>query len=326
MGAYDDMSSFVLGGIGDHRFLIIKGSNLITSINDRSFEFGISNWSQNGVDVISRGLDDTTPFGKYVLRIVDDNAAAEEYAQFDINDSDKDFDERAFVLYFWAKGDSVTTRGSIEVYTNSVIFYDLPIVGKELGLTEYWKPCYLIIQVPVSFETDQLQIRFKPSYIADPVTSVGTMYIDNVNLYELSWDFEIRAATRMSQEWIKENAADYKLASGYLKEYIDGFRYKCELNFDGIGKQNEAYRSKVMTASLLFFIPHSDYNWGILVKPDDDLKRDYLADKYIGHTGNIKLIGIELLNNDNCLLIEDDYIGPDEFEFIFYEDDIDPVI
>ena len=323
---YTDMDDLVIGGIDVHQFLVITGNNLITLMTNRTFESGIGNWDQNGVNVLSRGLDDTTPFGKYVLRIEDDNAAADEYAVLDIDDAVNYFDEREFILYFWAKGDSTTVKGSIEVYTDSALFPGIPVAAKELGLTEYWKPYYLIIQVPASFEANQLNLRFKPAYTTDPVTETGVMYLDNVNLYEVSWDTEIRAATRMQQEWMREDIANYNLASGHNKTYLDGFRYKCDLFFDGISKQNEAYRSKIMSANLVFFIPHNDYNWGILVKPNDNVKRNYLADKYIWHTGEINLIGVELLNNDNCLLVEDTYIGPDDFTFIFYEDDLDPVI
>jgi hypothetical protein len=205
------------------------------------------------------------------------------------------------------------------IYNNSIVF-------KNLSLTEYWKPYYIIIQIPNSWDGTKLYLRFKPYYEGAGVASTGTMYIDNINLYELSRDIEFDVATKLSQEWLRVIGSEYELSNGSLKEYVDGFRFKCSIFWDHLTADFESKRSKVMSALLLFFIPHIDYNWGILVKPDGSIKREYFHDKYVCHVGGIDMLGIELLNNDSCLLVEDSFIGDEEFLFYNYEDDIDPIL
>lgn len=316
-----DMNELVVGGINSHRFYIIKGNQLITSIDNRTFENSIGDWSYSGVGVIERIADSDTHFGDYVLKITDDNAAANEYAELTIEFSD-DMSERMFILYFWTKGLSSTTRGSIQIVSNSTVNPTV-VDSKQIALTEYWKPNYISFIIPSGDDCDELYIRFAPQYYGDAVTSTGIMSVDNINIYEVSNGLTLNAASKFNQGWKRLVDSNYKTIDNMDKEYLDGFKYFAELDWDWLEANEELIKSRIMSSKLVFFVPHYDYNWGLLTKPNGDINRGYLKDKYIGHTGGIKLIGIESLSDDSCQLVETDYSGSDDFESYFYWDDLD---
>jgi len=284
-----DMATLVVGGIDYHRFLLIKDYNLIIPLNNRIFYEDIGDWYYSGASVIERVYDGESQFGDYCLKITDDNAAAEEYAEYEATFDDTLIGGK-FALYFWAKGNAVSTA-------NICIVTNLGSYNVDIGLTTLWKP-YIVISSSISGAVNSLVVKFKPYADSAGVGGTGIIYINNVSLFRIEYDYKLRPATSFNQYWLEEKDADYSLTNGDQKKYTKGSIYKAELFFDYLEPPEEIVKHKVFAAKKLLFVPHLDYNWAILCSNDGDMKREYFQDKYIGHTGTINLKGLEILESD----------------------------
>ena len=285
-----NMNSLVIGGIGYHRFLIIKNHNKITPVNNRRFHDDIGDWTCVGTSVITRVADTETQFGNYCLKIVDDNAAVEEYAEFDI-ELGEIVASKKYAVYFWAKASAVGT-GNIHISTP-----DENLGNQDIGLTTIWKP-YIIVKSASAGTGTILRIRFKPYADADGVGGTGIMHIDNVCVYEIENDYKLRPATTFVQTWEELIDANYRLLTNDNKVYPNGAIYNANLSWDFLEPPEELVKHKIFAAKKLLFMPHLDYNWAILVRNDGKNVRNYFMNKYIGHQGNINLKGLEILESD----------------------------
>lgn len=287
------MSELVVGGIGKHRFLILDGYQLLTPLNNRIFQSGIGSWNYNGSGVISRVSDSDVPIGNYCLKIEDDNAAAEEYAYW--THTVTSLSGKQFVTYFWAKGSS-TMNANVQLYSNGAS--DTELGNTDIGLTTNWKPYYVTHDVEDANVGTELYLRIKPYANSSGASGTGTMYINNIHLYEVGYDYEFDQAKKFKQRWNNQLDADYKLCNRARKVYEGGSIYEATLNFDYIEPPEEIVRQKLFAARSILFVPHIDYNWAVLCKWKDDYNRDYFHDRYIGHEGDVKLEGLEILGSD----------------------------
>jgi len=290
------MSQLVVGGIGKHRFSIITGRQLITPVVNRSFESGLGDWSYSGNGVISRVQDDDTYFGDYCMKVQDNQAGSEEYADYTVSLTES-IDNRKFAVYFWARCDSADTA-HVQLYSDSSDADDKELGTTDISLTTNWKPYIAIAKANAGADGTTLYVRIKPYGSTEGNAGLGTMYVDNIQCWEISFDFWLKQATRFSQNWKESVDAEYELVSRNLKVYPSGSRYHAELYWDYLEPPEELVKHKIYAARYLLFMPHIDYNWAILCRKDGDNVRDYFHDKYIGHHGYIRLKGLELLESD----------------------------
>ena len=291
-----NMSSLVVGGIGKHRFLTLKGGTIITPVSNRRFNLGIGDWGYAGTNVISRVEDEFTQFGDYCLKVVDDDAVAEEYAKWEHTLSSGTLSGKKYVVYFWAKSTGVAT-GNVQLYSDSSN-PNQEVGNEDIGLTDLWKPYFVIAKADDNADGTTLYLRFKPYADADGVGGIGTMYIDNVHLFEVDLDMQLKVATSFNQEWSEVNSAKYRLITNDIKTYPEGSVYSAALDWDYFEPPEELARHKIYSAKQVLFVPHIDYNWAILVRRKGKGERRYFNNRYIGHEGKIVLEGLEVLESD----------------------------
>lgn len=290
-----NMSTLVVGGIGKHAFYIIDSNDLITPANNRGFELSLGDWGYSGSSVISRVADEDTQFGSYCMKIVDNDASNEEYAQWIHSLSSGTIASKMYIVYFWAKS-NVVMDGNVQLYSNDSISAE--IGNNNIGLTENWKPYYCVFFASNSADATILYLRFKPYSSGAGVSGVGTMYVDNIHFYEISEAYKLDQATEFNQEWIKNNSAEYLIANKDRKIYQEGSLYSSELIWDFLEPPEEYVKNKIYTAKKILFVPHMDYNWAILVTSNGNDERRYFKNKYIGHVGHIELKGLEMIISD----------------------------
>lgn len=292
-----NMDSLVVGGTGKHAFYIIDGNDLITPANNRSFEVSIGDWGYSGSNVISRVADEDTQFGNYCLKIVDDDAVNEEYAQWTHSLSSGTISSNMYAIYFWAKSIGVGD-GQVQLYSNSSGSGDKEVGQLDIGLTSIWKPYIAVFTANGTADGTILYLRFKPYSSTGGATATGTMYIDNVHMYKIKWAYKLKQAIKFLQEWEPQVTAEYLTANKDRKVYKSGSLYKAQITWDYLEPPEELVKHKVYAAKQLLFKPHIDYNWAVLVTFDGSNKRNYFFNRYIGHVGSINLKGLELLESD----------------------------
>ena len=290
------MTTLVVGGIGKHRFLLIDGYQLITPAVNRSFETGIGDWEAKAAGCAIQYQDNDTFFGDYCMKIEDDNAVGEEYVTYRYDLPSGDLGDRKYALYFWARSDSICT-GNIQMETNSTPPDDA-VGNEDIGLTTLWKPYIVVFTNAAGADGDVVWVHFKPYANAAGAGGTGIMYIDNVHMYEISWDYALDPATRFRQKWDEIARVKYPMLAGTDKVYPEGSIYKAELYWDYLEPPEELVKSKIYAARQLLFMPHIDYNWAVLCRRDGSHERDYFHNRYIGHEGFIRLSGLELLETD----------------------------
>lgn len=316
MAEYDDLNDEVVGGIGKHAFCLINGYQILPNT---SFENNTTGWTEVGSSVITRTLDDEAPLGNYCLKIQDNNVAAQEYvktAQIDPYNG-ATLENKLFLCTFWARADAAG-HVTVEAVSNDS---DVNLQSVDAKICEtfedIWRPHYFLFAIPNEADATEFHLRFHPYWwtFDEDDTSTGTAYIDRVNLYKVGYYKEIRQATSMTPSWKKEISADYIMGDGSNVEYCDGMRVQLDMFWDYLDQENELVKSAIYGTPQVFVIPHKDYDWGIMCKPQGNDKRQYLKNKYIGHTAQLSFLGIDLLGMKNAQLMEENLIPKWDFNF-----------
>lgn len=86
-----------------------------------------------------------------------------------------------------------------------------------------------------------------------------------------------------------------ELWSGLVQEFGKKWRPRYVGNYDYLTAEEEESRQQVAEASKVFVLPHRDVAWGFFGIWSDDIERRYSFGKYLGHRGQIPIMGIEFL-------------------------------
>ncbi len=277
------------------------GATWVESTSNASVQyFNLISMVESTTAYLTRSSDADTQFGNYCLKIKDDSTVIEEFAYFVVHRDWGSGDSMAgkkYCILFWAKGDAVSI-GSVRMDNNSSDPADRNMINEDIGLTTEWKPYFVVGTCSATADGDTIIVRIEPYDITGDYTDIGTMYIDGIEFYEISWDFQLKQASVFDQEWEREDAASYELIGGDRKIYRDGSYYAAFLDWEYLEPSEELVKSKVFAANKLIFVPHMDYNWAALVTTKGNNKRSYFFNRYIGHKGGLQLMGLHLLEQD----------------------------
>ena len=87
-----------------------------------------------------------------------------------------------------------------------------------------------------------------------------------------------------------------ELWDGNIQEFGKIWRPNYVGTWHHMNPTTELSRQRVAQAGRVFVLPHSDIDWGFLGIWDGDFVRRYSFNRYIGHTGNIPIKGIEYIH------------------------------
>lgn len=279
--------NMVVGGTGPCNFYLASTEKFIENWN---FEANLTGWTgKPAAGNIARFEDSLTFWGEYSMK-VDASSDVNAYAITTV-DTAKDLWGRAFILEFAIRTD---TNRDIKILVKDIDNYQsfsqtfTCEAGKFINYFFYF--VFLPLGSPVIGPTE-IEIRL---YGTDTIT--GLSYYDNVNLYEITEKIILRVPETFESVFEKELEAKFELLTGRIQEYIRGWRFKGTLGYEYLTKEEEEKRTRISDSDLMIFQPHDDNEFMVVSRWDGNFARTYFGDIYVGHTGNINLIGAHLLN------------------------------
>lgn len=275
----------VLDGVGDPRVMIL-GDEICTN---QSFETGLDDWEEfGGTNAMSRYEDSSTFYGSYVLKVEDDSPGEVEVA-WHVNNVGEVAGRKFVFTLFYKSATGHTHQFSILTHANLSGIQ----VSDFVASADEWRLCVIVRE----FVNDQssVTVEIVPYKFSLGNAGMGSVYIDNVSIREITDDFVLPCPKTFLQRFDKEILVKNKLIDGTIKTYIDGWRYKCRIGYEYLGKAQEYIRRKLAqeTNDLMIF-PHRDIDNCIMVSWDGNYLQKYFKNKYLGHEGIFAFEGIQL--------------------------------
>jgi hypothetical protein len=297
-------SGNVLGGVGYPRFYLLSEdmvSNGSMEDDDNSDNLP-DGWTAGGAGSINRVADTSTIFGDYVMNLIDASVGANGWAQSSVMDlpSGEDINGHELLVSMWVKLITGTPNPGgliVYVYNSSNILVGNEEVVAIIGTT--WQQLWIPVRPLVSLTGDtDLYITILPT--RGGVSELANYYVDNVQVFEVNdtVDISVEPQEYQAQGWDKQlQTGRQTLIDGSLKEYVHGWRYRCEIGYDLLTAADEVLRQSIADHDgLIGFMPHIDTAWGQICLWNGALDRTYWLNRFLGHTSAIPLIGAELMN------------------------------
>ena len=296
-------SGNVLGGVAAPRFYLLS-DDLVTngSMEDDDDADSIpDSWTAQGGATLLQVNDTSTMFGDYVLSIDDADPSGWDYAKQtgmsipsavggDINGKD-------ILVVFWVKQISGTNPEMfVNIYDSNNNLAGTTDVFTTLKTDRYLQFWAYISNLVTAAGDDEFGIGIFPTGLT--VGDLGKIYVDNVQVFEVTQLIDLPLPNEWrGQGWTKELQARQRLIDGTMKEYIDGWRFRANMNWEYMSTSDEILRQNLADhAGLIGFQPHNDVEWGQVCTWDGDLERSYFFNRFLGHSSNIPLLGCELMD------------------------------
>jgi hypothetical protein len=283
-------AELVVGGIENPRALIC-GPELSPNIGFEDDLTGIGGSS----GATAREMDESSPFGDYVLTVEDDAAGSQEYAEITINTGAAIAGKR-FILLAWARHDA--DEGDLNFWTNWQ-----GLTGdhfKEFLADQIWWPHIVHeVVVPAGAAGNNLSFRIYPFAKISGNAGVGKLRIDQLQCREVFQDIELPQPTRGNekQTWRQEFQSRFDLVVGRKVSVGKKMRYGYEGLNEKFTAAQEVLRSRLVnTADEILFFPHKDAPICYWVEWNEDFERSWAFGVAVhGHESAVSLSGTELL-------------------------------
>jgi hypothetical protein len=296
-------SGNVLGGVGVPRYYLLS-EDLITngSMEDDDNADSIpDSWAAGGGATVAQVNDTTTVFGDYVLSVEDNNIGAIEWVtQTGLTMPSGDINGKSLLAAIWVKEISGTPGGNIHVYIKD---NGGALAGTASPASSYTTSSWSLIWIPINnlfslAGSSNFSIEIFPTNTT--ASNLGKQYYDNIQVFEIEDTIELAEPTEYrGQGWDKElQTGRQRLIDGSYKEYIDGWRFRCECVWEYMDTTDEADRQLIADHDgLIGFMPHNDVEWGQVCLWDGHLNREYFFNRFVGHTSAIPLVGTEIMGS-----------------------------
>lgn len=257
----------VIGGVAVPRFILCDADQFI---ENSSFDVDTTGWSSG-----SRVADPLTPFGDYVLQITAASEATCDYGSA--------IGGKTFVVTLFARG--TLSSEDIEVYATAESH-----TGTLSGLPngQYKQYSFVVTFAGGQADTD-FHVKFDPT---------GTLYIDRVECYEVTDDITgMPLPNEERYDFPRELQATTIRADRRITEYVMGWRFVGRMNYKLLTATQEIWRAKISEADLLILYPHTDCSFCVTCRwGKRTYRRGYFFNRYMGHVGEIALVGVDLID------------------------------
>jgi len=224
-------------------------------------------------------------FSQHVFRIPDNDPLSAIYSYLDWTPEDTSY---GVLVILWIRA-STDTTATVAITNNQAAFDPADtLVLRKVNISDSLRRyVFYYPRVPSLFESDQRRLWVWPTEV-DDISQEATVDIAKVIVRDVIEDVQLPQPISYILKFDKQQDSRYNILDGSEKNYIDGFSFDINIQYDLLSALNTIGLRKIYNASNIFMFPHPDTLWCNGVVFNSDFLKAYFSNKVIyGYGGKL---------------------------------------